>query len=137
MQNEELSSSIKQTIEDKWRNVINNRVQDQTYNEKYYVLSMFPYPSGYLHMGHVRVYTISDTIARYQRMNRKNVSWNAESCKIFTLEFLVYFYISGVWVLANVSHRIMYELYKKKFSITWIVTKFCSFYLSFSCCIKL
>ena len=81
MQNEYNAKNIEKEAQDYWAKNNSFVVTEDPNKDKYYCLSMLPYPSGRLHMGHVRNYSIGDVISRYQKMLGKNVmqpiGWDA------------------------------------------------------------
>lgn len=81
MEEKYLPEAIEKKAQDAWEKADVYRVTEDDSKKKFYACSMLPYPSGSLHMGHVRNYTINDTLTRYLRMNGYNVlmpmGWDA------------------------------------------------------------
>jgi leucyl-tRNA synthetase len=112
-------------IEGKWQRIWeerkNFRVTENSRLPKYYLLEMFPYPSGRIHMGHVRNYSIGDVIARYKRMRGYNVlhpmGWDAFGlpAENAAIERGIH---PAKWTLENIAYM-RDQLKKMGFSYDW------------------
>jgi leucyl-tRNA synthetase len=112
-------------IESKWQKFweASNlfKVEDDPDKEKYYLLEMFPYPSGNIHMGHVRNYTIGDVIARYKRMQGFNVlhpmGWDAFGMPAENAA-IAHNSHPAKWTYANID-AMRFQLKRLGFSYDW------------------
>ncbi|MBW2038927.1 MAG: leucine--tRNA ligase [Deltaproteobacteria bacterium] len=112
-------------IEEKWQRYWEQerlfRALEDSGREKYYLLEMFPYPSGKLHMGHIRNYSIGDVVARYKMMRGYNVlhpmGWDAFGmpAENAALENKIH---PAKWTYDNISYM-KYQLKRMGFSYDW------------------
>jgi leucyl-tRNA synthetase len=114
-----------QQIEEKWQRHWETgktfSVKEDGQKKKYYLLEMFPYPSGKIHIGHVRNYTIGDVVARYKRMRGFNVlhpmGWDAFGMPAENAA-IAHGIHPSVWTNENIAHM-KKQLKRMGFSYDW------------------
>ena len=111
-------------VEEKWKNFFEKNKTFKTQinkKKKFYSLEMFPYPSGNIHMGHVRNYTLGDVIANFKRMNDYNVlhpmGWDAFGLPAENAAIQNQLHPKD-WTLKNIS-KMKSQLQRLGLSIDW------------------